>query len=324
MARKIDTDAEIYNIRLKEQAGDVVAVDAGYFHAYMKETGMYWEDDAEIVAGPIGAAFEPGGRLTLTTGTPVTTADVTAAATLYYTPYKHDMISLYDGARWIPKTFAELSLNIAAYTASKPYDIWAYLNSGAVALDSTVWTNATTRATALAYQNGRYVKSGAATRLYLGTIYVNSSGGQTDDSVTKRNVFNYYNRVRRYFSKADANSHTYNSTTIRYWNNDTTLLVEYMLGVVEDVQDWQLYAQINASNAASPTRALLTYDGSTSIDVTMPYATNADTIPPQGWAVAATAMSAIGRHTVGIMEYITASTNNGTFAAARLFGSIWA
>lgn len=182
----------------------------------------------------MAAGMYPGGRLTLTTATPVTTADVTGATTLYYTPYIHDNIRLYDGATWRTVAFTEKSITLVGTTASKPYDVFGYLSGGTLALELLIWTNATTRATALTYQNGRLVKTGAETRLYLGTIYVNSSGGQTDSSVSKRFVWNYYNRVRRVLYMAEATQHNYNSTTIRSWNNDATQITQFIVGVVED------------------------------------------------------------------------------------------
>jgi len=39
-------------------------------------------------------------RLTLTNGTPVTTADVTAATAVYVNPYAGDRIALYSGSEW--------------------------------------------------------------------------------------------------------------------------------------------------------------------------------------------------------------------------------
>ena len=51
----------------------------------------------------------PGGRLTLESGVPVSTSDQTAKTTVYYTPYVHNVINLWDGADWVPtsvKTFA--------------------------------------------------------------------------------------------------------------------------------------------------------------------------------------------------------------------------
>ncbi len=50
------------------------------------------------------------GRLTLTTSVPVTTADVTAALLVYYTPYVGEVLTLFNGSVWVPVTYAELSL----------------------------------------------------------------------------------------------------------------------------------------------------------------------------------------------------------------------
>lgn len=52
----------------------------------------------------------PQGRLTLTTAVPVTTADVTAALVVYFTPYKGDVIPTFDGTRWKLQTFTEKSI----------------------------------------------------------------------------------------------------------------------------------------------------------------------------------------------------------------------
>jgi hypothetical protein len=180
--------------------------------------------------------FEAQGRLTLTTATPVTTADVTGAATLYYTPYVGEVIWLYDGvSAWTAITFAEISLSLAGYTANKNYDIWIYNNSGTATLESTIWTNDTTRATALVYQDGVLVKTGATTRRYVGTIRINATGGQTEDTATQRFVANYYNRVsRRLFScpaYADGNSQTTYTTTSLTWaeaNGGTGSKVEFV------------------------------------------------------------------------------------------------
>lgn len=88
-------------------------------------------------------AIQPGGRLTLTSGTPVTTADVTGATTVYYTPYKHDIVVLWDGNRWQATQFTEASLALGTVTAFAPYDVFAYLSSGALAVEKLAWLNAT-------------------------------------------------------------------------------------------------------------------------------------------------------------------------------------
>jgi hypothetical protein len=110
-------------------------------------------------------------RLTLTSGVAVTTGDVVNASTIYCTPYNGDVISLFNGSNWVPYTSNEFSLALGTLTNKKLYDVFCYANSGVPTLEFLVWTNDTTRATALTLQNGVLVKSGDATRRYLGTFY---------------------------------------------------------------------------------------------------------------------------------------------------------
>jgi hypothetical protein len=173
------------------------------------------------------------GRLTLTTGVPVTTSDVTAATTLYFTAYKGDQIGLYSAGVWTVRSFSEVSLSLAALNANTNYDIFAYDNTGAVALEALAWTNDTTRATALTTLNGIYVKSGATSRRYLGTIRT-VAAGQTEDSLTKRFVWNYYNRAMKELKKAAPGDYTYATSTARYANGDATQRVELVAGLIED------------------------------------------------------------------------------------------
>jgi len=175
------------------------------------------------------------GRLTLTTALPVTTSDVTAAGTLYWTPYHGDQIGLYDGASaWTVLAFAETSLSLTL-TSGKPYDIFAYNNSGTLALESLVWTNDTTRATALVMQNGILVKSGATTRRYLGTIYA-SGTNTTEDSISKRYVWNYYNRALRSLRVIDTTDNwNYSTTAWQQANANAANKVNIIVGVSEDI-----------------------------------------------------------------------------------------
>lgn len=178
----------------------------------------------DVMIAPIASHGLPGqfaeGRLTLTTGTPVTSTDVTAADTIYYTPYTGNRITLPAGDGEVVVEFAEVSLSLSGYTVDKNYDIWGYLSSGTVALDSTIWTNDTTRATALTTHKGRYVKTGATSRLYLGTIRISSVTGEGEDSIGKRFVWNMYNRqaralVWRYtsnYSESNGSWHVFNSS----------------------------------------------------------------------------------------------------------------
>lgn len=226
------------------------------------------ETDVTIAFTGSGSGSTPyslcQGRLTLTSGTAVTTSDVTAAATLYFTPYKGNQIGLYNGSSWEMKTFSEISLSLSGYTASKPYDIWAYDNSGTVTLDSTVWTDGTTRATALTTQDGVYVKSGATTRRYLGTIYITSAGGVTEDSLTKRFVWNYYNRVRRELRRFEStDSWTYSTATWRQARASTSNQVDVVIGAAESLVFLTVSA-LTQSSATAQARAISIGEDSTS------------------------------------------------------------
>jgi len=102
---------------------------------------------------------------------------------------------------------------------------------------------------------------GATTRRYLGTIYVNSSGGQTDDSITKRNVYNYYNRAWRRLYVIETTSHTYNGAA-RLWNNsESNNRIEWMQGVAEDAPLLYLRATIAAGADGSYANVPLFVDG---------------------------------------------------------------
>lgn len=192
------------------------------------------------------------GRLTLTSGTPVTTADVTGATTIYFTPYKGDRIALYSGTLWTTLTFTETSLALGTVTSGLPYDVFAYNNSGTLALEKLAWTNGTTRATALTTQNGILVKSGDTTRRYLGTFYTTSTT-QTEDSAARRLLWNYYHRKPKKLYAIDTGDYTYTTATWRAANNNTTDGVgrfACVIGVSEDVVSVKKSANAENSNNA--------------------------------------------------------------------------
>lgn len=174
------------------------------------------------------------GRLTLTTAVPVTTADVTAATTLYYTPYAGSRLALFDGLKWVVRAFTELSVAVPA-TTSQMYDVFAFDSSGVVTLELTAWTNDTTRATALTTQDGVLVKTGATTRRYLGSFRTTGVSGQTEDSIAKRYVWNYYHRVRRQMLVFDtADTWNYTLAAFQQANANAANQLDFVIGVSED------------------------------------------------------------------------------------------
>jgi len=194
------------------------------------------------------------GRLTLTTATPITISDVTAATSILFTPYAGNVIGLYDGsANWNAFTFAELSIAVPA-TTSQMYDVFAFNNSGVVALELLAWTNDTTRATALVLQNGVLVKTGATTRRYLGSFRTTTVSGQTEDSVAKRYVWNYYNRVLRQLKVVEATSSWTQSggAVYRQANSSAANQVDIVIGYQEVVVEATVFASgLNSGSFAS-------------------------------------------------------------------------
>jgi len=175
------------------------------------------------------------GRMTLTSGVPVTTSDVTAATTVYFTPYKGNQISLFDGATtWTTIMFSETSIAVPG-TTSTMYDLFAFNNAGTMNLETQTWTNDTTRAVALVLQDGVYVKNGATTRRYLGSFRTTTVNGQTEDSLIKRYIFNYYNRVSRQMKRVESTATwTYSTASYRQANGSALNQLDFVYGVVED------------------------------------------------------------------------------------------
>jgi hypothetical protein len=214
----------------------------------------------------------PGGRLTLTSGTPVTVADVANATTIYYAPYFSNRIDLYDGALWRPHLFSELSLSIPAntLTANRPKDVFIYNAQLSGANTPTLetgpdWTSDTARSTALTLQDGILVKSGDATRRYVGTIRSNAVGTRNlQDTITSRFVWNYYNRTPRMLAVTDATaSWSYNTATWRQARATATNQVDFVVGIADTFAQLQVNAILSNSSANQGGIVAVGYDTTT-------------------------------------------------------------
>ncbi|MDB4726412.1 hypothetical protein OAF54_03155 [bacterium] len=138
-------------------------------------------------------AATANGRLSAHATDPI--GEATGAASIYYHRYNGDSLSIYDGAAWeavaVPATTSVL---LSGGTASRPHDVFAYSASGTLTLEILAWTSDTARATALVQQDGVYCKTGALTRRYLGTIWLDASKQVTDASLD-RMVWNESNQI---------------------------------------------------------------------------------------------------------------------------------
>lgn len=263
----------------------------------------------------------PCGRLTLTTNTPVTTADVTAATTVYFTPYGGcSNVTLYDGtAYWYQQDFTQVSIAVPA-TTSQMYDVFGYDNAGTFTLELTAWTNDTTRATALTTQNGVYVKTGATTRLYLGSFRTTGVSGQTEDSVTKRYLWNYYNRVPRQLQRYESTaSWTYTTATVRQANGSTANQIDVVVGVAEVAVDLTLNVLTSNSTGGVGATAGIGEDSTTTF-VDGAYMQGAAAIPTMG-TVRVVKSPAVGKHSYSWNEWSTATGTSTWFGSIAAVGS---
>ena len=244
--------------------GTLEASSTGSAISFTSAAKVYVVETAERIRRETIAsqAIIPGGRLTLESGVPVSTTDQTAKTTIYYTPYIHNIIPLWDGAAWVPTVFAEKSMALGTVTAALCYDVFGYLNAGELVIEKLAWTSATARATGISLQDGRYCKTGDKTRLYLGTFYTDSTtttcdtiGGTTSQTGGKRFLWNLYNQVLKSLKVIDTtNSWTYDTATWRAANNSAGNRVEFVCGLPSN-------ARSNLIQSASSTQPGFGYVG---------------------------------------------------------------
>jgi hypothetical protein len=231
----------------------------------------------------------PQGRLTLTSGTPVLTAGVIAAANIFYTPYAGRSVPIYDGTRWRNWEFAELILglnsnpaHIGYHQAGKNFDLFAINDAGTVRLAAgPAWSTDTARGTGagtteLARLNGiltnavsmtarfgsaagNTVTVGVNRATYLGTFRA-SANGQSEQSFgavaangTAANLFlwNNYNRRPAAARIGDTTDNwTYATPTWRPANNSAAMRINFVVGIPEDLVEASFGSFINASGVA--------------------------------------------------------------------------
>jgi hypothetical protein len=185
-----------------------------------------------------------GLRLTTESGVPVSSSGRSSQGTLYLTPFYSGIIWVPDSSgNWVRRSTAQLQLSLSlTLTSGKNYDVFIWDNASTLTLAiSSAWTDDTTRADALTTKDGIIVNNGtigsisAQKGVYLGTIRA-SGANVTEDSLTKRFVWNYFNRVRRKLLATDTtDSWTYNSTTFRQANGAAGNQVEVIAGQLCDI-----------------------------------------------------------------------------------------
>ena len=252
------------------------------------------------------------GRLTLSTGVPVTMADVTSSATVFFTPHIGSRIALYvENYGWRNYQFEEISLDISGVAAAINFDIFIHDNAGTLTLSMEEWSNDTLRTTALVRQDGVLVKGGAPAYRYLGTCRTFNTG-VTRDYDSGRLLWNCYNRVEKPLLVKDATDNwTYvNGAGVwRALNTSTNNRVSFVIGLDETAVRFSAYL-FGANDTAGRTIGV-----GIGLDVTN---ANHANLSSNYWSVATAIKEnlgahymdnpGIGFHFLQIVEYSSANT----------------
>ena len=209
--------------------------------------GLAIGTDVQAYNSVLASTFA-GGRLTLESGVAISITDQSAKTTLYYTPYIHSSIGLYDTTNsvWVPYNFTQRSLALGTLSSGFNYDVFIYSNAGTLTLAASVWTSNTARATAISLQDGVYVKTSDKSYRYLGTFRT-ASTTTTEDKISSRLVWNYYNRLPRQIRCTLVASHIYSTSVWRAYNNSTVVgetRMQFVTGLAEDAISHTITSQI--------------------------------------------------------------------------------
>jgi hypothetical protein len=252
--------------RASQPAANSVAVGTLYYvtdeSVTERSDGASWESYSDAGGGG-EELWEPGGRLTLSTGVPVMISDVSNSTSIFYTPYVHDRVPIYDGASWVMTEFTELTntttdstKNPAAVGNNSNYDLFVWDDSGTLRLGrGPAWTSDTARGTGAGttelervngvWMNKITIANGPAAQrgTYVGTV--RSDGSATIDwelggtagggDPAFLYVWNAYNRRQVCIQVMDdTDSWAYTTATWRSANNSTSNRISWILGLAED------------------------------------------------------------------------------------------
>jgi hypothetical protein len=238
----------------------------------------------------------PGGRLTLTSNTPVMIADAAAQSSVYYAPFSHARIPIWTGVMWIMRPFAQLTmaLDTSNQTSTNIYDLFVWNNGGTIAIGAgPAWSSSTARGTGagtteLELKDGIWtnkvsitLKNGAGagttgvaanTATYVGSVYCTANGqtafmpstaGASGGSAVIMGIWNAYNRVLFVPKSRDTTaSWTYGTVTWRPQNNSTSNRITWLDGLAQSGVSAD-YAQVFSTATSGAVLYGITFDSTT-------------------------------------------------------------
>lgn len=255
-----DTTSTAAN-RFALPGGDVVVRAGGSVSLWYDGTSSRWRLNGPI---PFLVGACPGGRLTLTTAVPVLTSDVTAAATIYYTPYISNIAMISDGTTLAATHFSELSQALsdstkspAAGATNSVYDMFVWNDAGTLRCTrGPAWSTATSRGTGAGTSelttlhgvrvNANAISNGpvASAGVFVGTIATDGSTqcnmmlaptAAAGGTANRLDVWNMYNRVDTpSICRDSTNTWAYTTATYRSANNSTSNRITLVRGLDED------------------------------------------------------------------------------------------
>jgi hypothetical protein len=240
-----------------------------------------------------GGGSVSAGRLTLSTGVPVTTANILGAASIFFTPYNGNQIQIFDSVsgNFQANTFAELSQTLAdatksplAAVANSNYDMFVWIDAGVVRCTrGPVWTSATVRGAGVNTSeltrsggilvNAQDITNGprAGFGTYVGTIRTNAAV-QCDMMYTASgaggganllSVWNMYNRVDVAAKNQDTtDTWPYTLDAWRAKDGNSNNRISFVIGIAEDA----IYAttgQMGKSDSGGGSGIMVSYDTET-------------------------------------------------------------
>jgi hypothetical protein len=270
-------------------AGDIVSGEQFIFtfHQALNSGGggFYGESPSQTLAPAVWGP--PGGRLTLVNGQPVLTSSQSGIQNIFYCPYQHQFVPIYNGTivqmfNFCPSLSAVTGLTLALGGAANfpnaaNFDVFAYLAGGTTpALCAIQWTNVTTRATTLSVLGGFLTNSGSATAqtgpntsftlpvnqgTFLGTFTTSAQGatnfvfgGAASGGITGSFLLcNYYNKVNFNTTVLDnGGGYTYTSNVIRAARGSTSNAISFVQSDTERTisvfyKTYQTFAAINGA-----------------------------------------------------------------------------
>jgi hypothetical protein len=228
----------------------------------------------------------PQGYLTPTTGVPIISGDVTAATSVFYTPYTGNLVPIYNGTTFVPTVFTELTLTLnAAHAASNIYDVFVFNNTGVPTIvtgpswsagsGGNIASGTCARGTgaggaALSRINGILTntvqitgRNGATTytinanlATYLGSIFMDTTNGQVTCHRSwgvsrKWGIWNAYNRVPIVLQMGLATASWTFVGGFEQSNGSATAVLTMFTGLAEEFSETTFFQNVTVASGAS-------------------------------------------------------------------------